>query len=64
MWCDKMWSGDHDDVIRYDNVTTCEAEMMWCKAMMMIRQMWSNDYDVIRCEEDMMWSRYDDVINW
>jgi hypothetical protein len=26
--------------------------------------MWSNDYDVIRCETDMMWSRYDDVINW
>ena len=46
-WCDKMWSGEDDmiwcevEIMMWsrddDDVTTCEAEMMWCKAMMMIR---------------------------
>ena len=52
-WCDKMWIDD-DDVIRY------EVEIMWSdvKRKWWCDQMWSRDVD------DVIGSRYDDVINW
>ena len=58
MWSgDVMWSRDN-------GVIRCEAEMMWCKAMMMIlldvkrswwcNKMWIDDDDVIRCEVEII----------